>query len=39
MHGITIALQCICDRLPAGTIGERAMDKHDILDSAMSDGH
>ena len=38
VHGVAIVLQDGRYGLPAGTVGERAMDQNDVLDGSVSQG-
>jgi len=32
IHGVAVVFENVCNGLPAGTVGERAMDNNNILD-------
>ena len=38
IDGVPVMFQDVCDRLPARTVGESAMDKNDILDRTVTHG-
>jgi len=38
IHGVAVVFENVCNGLPAGTVGERAMDNNNILDRSMSQG-